>query len=80
MLGTHLFIFIADKVQVIHKIGAKRDQIFLENLNRYDKQLCTVFPQSPERWTSQPVPEARKQEAENGGKDGSVAISLRPVS
>nr|XP_044629896.1 HEAT repeat-containing protein 4 isoform X2 [Equus asinus] len=47
-----------DKVQVIHKIGAKRDQIFLENLNWYDKQLCTVFPQSPERWTSQPVPEA----------------------
>ncbi|KAB1278299.1 HEAT repeat-containing protein 4 [Camelus dromedarius] len=46
-----------DKVQVIHQIGAKRDQIFLENLNRYNKQLSKVFPETPERWTSQPVPE-----------------------
>ncbi|XP_036887151.1 HEAT repeat-containing protein 4 isoform X2 [Sturnira hondurensis] len=47
-----------DKVQVVHQIGARRDQIFLENLNRYNKQLLKVFPESPERWTSQPVPEA----------------------
>ncbi|XP_035867749.1 HEAT repeat-containing protein 4 isoform X2 [Phyllostomus discolor] len=47
-----------DKVQVVHQIGAKRDQIFLENRNRYNKQLLKVFPESPERWTFQPVPEA----------------------
>nr|KAF6500328.1 HEAT repeat containing 4 [Molossus molossus] len=47
-----------DKVRVIHQIGAKRDQIFLENLNRYNKQLSKVFPETPEKWTSQPVPEA----------------------
>ncbi|XP_040333546.1 HEAT repeat-containing protein 4 isoform X1 [Herpailurus yagouaroundi] len=47
-----------DKVQVIHQIGAKRDHIFLENFNRYKKQLSKVFPETPERWTSQPVPEA----------------------
>nr|KAF6386969.1 HEAT repeat containing 4 [Myotis myotis] len=47
-----------DKVQIIHRIGAKRDQIFLENLNQYHKQLAKVFPETPERWTSQPVPEA----------------------
>lgn len=70
-----LYLFI-DKVQIIHRIGAKRDQIFLENLNQYHKQLVKVFPESPERWTLQPVPEARKQEADNGHKDGSVAISF----
>ncbi|XP_039739672.1 HEAT repeat-containing protein 4 [Pteropus medius] len=47
-----------DNVQVIHKIGAKRDQIFLENRNQYNKQLSKVFPETPEKWTSQPVPEA----------------------
>ncbi|XP_059995548.1 HEAT repeat-containing protein 4 isoform X2 [Lagenorhynchus albirostris] len=47
-----------DRVQIIHQIGAKRDQIFLENLNRYSKQLSKVFPETPERWTSQPVPES----------------------
>uniref|UniRef100_A0A8C3YPT3 HEAT repeat containing 4 n=1 Tax=Catagonus wagneri TaxID=51154 RepID=A0A8C3YPT3_9CETA len=46
-----------DKVQIIHQIGAKRDQIILENLNQYNKQLSKVFPETPERWTSQPVPE-----------------------
>ncbi|KAM5244703.1 HEAT repeat-containing protein 4 isoform 1-T1 [Hipposideros larvatus] len=45
-----------DKVQVIHRIGAKRDQIFPENLNKYNKQLSKVFPETPERWTSQPIP------------------------
>ncbi|KAK1339341.1 hypothetical protein QTO34_020024, partial [Cnephaeus nilssonii] len=48
-----------DKVQITHQIGAKRDLIFLENLNQYQKQLAKVFPETPERWTSQPVPEAR---------------------
>ncbi|CAK6431938.1 unnamed protein product [Pipistrellus nathusii] len=47
-----------DKVQIVHKIGAQRDLIFLENLNRYQKQLAKVFPETPERWSSQPVPEA----------------------
>ncbi|XP_071078161.1 HEAT repeat-containing protein 4 isoform X2 [Desmodus rotundus] len=47
-----------DKVQIVHQIGAKRDQIFLENLNRYNKQLLKVFPESPERWTAQAIPEA----------------------
>lgn len=70
-----LYLFL-DKVQVVHQIGAKRDQIFLENLNRYNKQLLKVFPESPERWTSQPIPEARKQRDDNGRKGGSVAISF----
>jgi len=47
-----------DQVQIIHQIGAKTDHIFLENLNCYKKQLSKVFPETPERWTSQPVPEA----------------------
>uniref|UniRef100_A0A673UF91 HEAT repeat containing 4 n=1 Tax=Suricata suricatta TaxID=37032 RepID=A0A673UF91_SURSU len=47
-----------DEVQVIHQIGAKRDHIFLENFNQYKKQLSKVFPETPERWTSQPVPDA----------------------
>ncbi|XP_036769161.2 HEAT repeat-containing protein 4 [Manis pentadactyla] len=50
-----------DKVQVIHQIGAKRDQILLENLNQYSKQLSKVFPETPERWTSQPFPEASRR-------------------
>ncbi|XP_076979094.1 HEAT repeat-containing protein 4 isoform X2 [Tamandua tetradactyla] len=47
-----------DKVKIIHQTGAKRDQIFLENLNQYNKQLSKVFPETPERWSSQPNPEA----------------------
>ncbi|XP_012511564.1 PREDICTED: HEAT repeat-containing protein 4 [Propithecus coquereli] len=47
-----------DEVQIIHRIGAKRDQIFLENLNQYSKQLSKVFPESPEKWSSQAIPEA----------------------
>ncbi|ELV09876.1 HEAT repeat-containing protein 4 [Tupaia chinensis] len=47
-----------DEVQIIHQIGAERDQIFLENLNRYKKQLTKIFPESPEKWSSQPVPTA----------------------
>ncbi|XP_066200300.1 HEAT repeat-containing protein 4 [Saccopteryx leptura] len=46
------------KVQIIHQIGGKRDQIFLENFNWYNKQLPKIFPETPERWTCQPVPEA----------------------
>ncbi|XP_004754904.2 HEAT repeat-containing protein 4 isoform X2 [Mustela putorius furo] len=46
-----------DQVRIIHQIGGKRDHIFLENLNCYKKQLSKVFPETPERWTSQPVPE-----------------------
>jgi hypothetical protein len=55
-----------DEVQIIHQTGVKRDQILLENLNQYNKQLSKVFPETPEKWSSQPVPEARKQEANNG--------------
>lgn len=58
---------LLDEVQIVHKIGAKKDQIFLENLNQYNKQLAKVFPETPEMWSSQPVPEARKQEANRGG-------------
>lgn len=59
--GDSIFLYLfTDKVQVIHRIGAKRDQIFLENLNQYNKQLSKVFPETPERWTSQPIPVARK--------------------
>nr|KAF6484833.1 HEAT repeat containing 4 [Rousettus aegyptiacus] len=47
-----------DNVRIIHQIGAKKDQIFLENRNKYNKQLSKVFPETPEKWTSQPVPEA----------------------
>ncbi|XP_058511182.1 HEAT repeat-containing protein 4 isoform X2 [Ochotona princeps] len=49
---------LLDEVQIVHHIGAKRDQIFLENLNQYNKQLCKVFPETPEKWSCQPVPEA----------------------
>uniref|UniRef100_G1SQ39 HEAT repeat containing 4 n=1 Tax=Oryctolagus cuniculus TaxID=9986 RepID=G1SQ39_RABIT len=49
---------LLDEVQIVHKIGAKKDQIFLENLNQYNKQLAKVFPETPETWSSQPVPEA----------------------
>ncbi|KAG8507757.1 HEAT repeat-containing protein 4 [Galemys pyrenaicus] len=47
-----------DEVQIIHQLGGRRDQILLENLNRYNKHLSKIFPEVPERWTSQPVPEA----------------------
>ncbi|XP_013362578.1 PREDICTED: HEAT repeat-containing protein 4 isoform X2 [Chinchilla lanigera] len=47
-----------DGVRIIHHIGAKRDRIFLENLNQYDKHLTKVFPETPEKWSFQPVPEA----------------------
>ncbi|XP_007939616.2 HEAT repeat-containing protein 4 [Orycteropus afer afer] len=47
-----------DNVQIIKKAGAKRDQIFLENLNQYNKQLRKVFPETPEKWSFQPIPEA----------------------
>lgn len=77
-----LFLYLfTDEVQIVHQIGAKRDQILLENLNQYIKQLSKVFPETPERWTSQPVPESSKQEADtdNGSKDGSGPISLRSL-
>uniref|UniRef100_G3TDN0 HEAT repeat containing 4 n=1 Tax=Loxodonta africana TaxID=9785 RepID=G3TDN0_LOXAF len=47
-----------DNVQIIQKAGAKGDQIFLENLNQYNKQLRKVFPETPEKWSSQSIPEA----------------------
>uniref|UniRef100_A0A2K5D640 HEAT repeat containing 4 n=1 Tax=Aotus nancymaae TaxID=37293 RepID=A0A2K5D640_AOTNA len=47
-----------DEVQIIHQIGAKRDQILLENLNQYNKQLSKVFPETPEKWSAQAIPEA----------------------
>ncbi|XP_076777828.1 HEAT repeat-containing protein 4 [Arvicanthis niloticus] len=46
-----------DEVKIVHQIGGRRDQIVLENLNRYDKHLTKVFPESPEKWSFQPVPE-----------------------
>ncbi|XP_055449109.1 HEAT repeat-containing protein 4 [Psammomys obesus] len=46
-----------DGVKIVHEIGGKRDQILLENLNRYEKHLTPIFPESPERWSFQPVPE-----------------------
>ncbi|KAM5273574.1 HEAT repeat-containing protein 4 [Ctenodactylus gundi] len=47
-----------DEVQIVHHIGAKKDQIFLEDFTGYNKKLCKVFPESPEKWSSQPVPGA----------------------
>ncbi|XP_017384200.2 HEAT repeat-containing protein 4 [Cebus imitator] len=47
-----------DEVRIIHQIGAKRDKILLENLNRYNKQLSKVFPETPEKWSAQAIPEA----------------------
>lgn len=64
--GGHRGLIVSlftDEVQIIHQIGAKRDQIVLENLNRYNKQLSKVFPETPEKWSAQAIPEARKQEA-----------------
>ncbi|OBS79268.1 hypothetical protein A6R68_18350 [Neotoma lepida] len=59
-----------DGVKIVHQIGGKKDQIILENLNRYDKHLSKVFPETPEKWSLQPVPESRKdhdRKASNGG-------------
>ncbi|XP_006865674.1 PREDICTED: HEAT repeat-containing protein 4 [Chrysochloris asiatica] len=47
-----------DNVHIIQKAGAKKNQIFLENFNQYNKQLRKVFPEMPEKWSSQPIPEA----------------------
>ncbi|XP_023421873.1 HEAT repeat-containing protein 4 [Cavia porcellus] len=47
-----------DRVQIIHHIGEKRSRIFLENLNQYNKHLSKIFPETPEKWNFQPVPEA----------------------
>ncbi|XP_036061389.1 HEAT repeat-containing protein 4 [Onychomys torridus] len=47
-----------DGVKIVHQIGGKKDQIVLENLNRYDKHLSKIFPETPEKWSLQPVPEA----------------------
>ncbi|CAH6844860.1 Heatr4 [Phodopus roborovskii] len=46
-----------DGVKIVHQIGGKTDQIVLENLNRYDKHLSKIFPETPEKWSFQPVPE-----------------------
>ncbi|XP_031212508.1 HEAT repeat-containing protein 4 isoform X3 [Mastomys coucha] len=46
-----------DGVKIVHQIGGRKDQIVLENLNRYDKHLTKVFPESPEKWSFQPIPE-----------------------
>ncbi|KAL6043239.1 hypothetical protein STEG23_022759 [Scotinomys teguina] len=47
-----------DGVKIVHQIGGRKDQIVLENLNRYDKHLSKIFPETPEKWSLQPVPEA----------------------
>ncbi|XP_029340256.1 HEAT repeat-containing protein 4 [Mus caroli] len=46
-----------DGVKIVHQIGGRKDQIVLENLNRYDKHLTKVFPETPEKWSFQPIPE-----------------------
>ncbi|CAO2586857.1 HEAT repeat-containing protein 4 [Lemmus lemmus] len=46
-----------DGVKIVHQIGGRNDQIVLENLNRYDKHLTKIFPETPEKWSFQPVPE-----------------------
>ncbi|NP_001363868.1 HEAT repeat-containing protein 4 [Mus musculus] len=46
-----------DGVRIVHQIGGRKDQIVLENLNRYDKHLTKVFPETPEKWSFQPIPE-----------------------
>ncbi|XP_006240423.1 HEAT repeat-containing protein 4 isoform X2 [Rattus norvegicus] len=46
-----------DGVKIVHQIGGRKDQIVLENLNRYDKHLTKVFPETPEKWSLQPFPE-----------------------
>ncbi|XP_052041424.1 HEAT repeat-containing protein 4 [Apodemus sylvaticus] len=46
-----------DGVKIVHQIGGRKDQIVLENLNRYEKHLTKVFPETPEKWSFQPVPE-----------------------
>ncbi|XP_029396404.1 HEAT repeat-containing protein 4 [Mus pahari] len=46
-----------DGVKIVHQIGGRKDQIVLENHNRYDKHLTKVFPETPEKWSFQPIPE-----------------------
>ncbi|XP_048218263.1 HEAT repeat-containing protein 4 isoform X2 [Perognathus longimembris pacificus] len=47
-----------DEVKIVHQIGGKKDQILLENAHKYNTQLTNIFPETPERWSSQPIPEA----------------------
>ncbi|XP_012873320.1 PREDICTED: HEAT repeat-containing protein 4 [Dipodomys ordii] len=47
-----------DEVKIVHQIGGRKDQILLENAHKYSKQLSKIFPETPEKWSSQPVPEA----------------------
>ncbi|EGW01628.1 HEAT repeat-containing protein 4 [Cricetulus griseus] len=60
-----------DGVKIVHQIHGKNDQIVLENFNRYNKHLSKIFPVSPEKWSSQPVPEKRK-EYDQKAIDGAV--------
>lgn len=69
-----------DRVQIIHHIGEKRSRIFLENLNQYNKHLSKIFPETPEKWNFQPVPEAGKQETDGVKGGRSVAIFLKLLS
>lgn len=62
-------IFI-DGVKIVHQIGGKNDQIVLENLNRYDKHLTKIFPETPEKWSFQTVPKIRKEHDQNASDGG----------
>ncbi|XP_004699081.2 HEAT repeat-containing protein 4 isoform X1 [Echinops telfairi] len=66
-----------DNVQIVRKAGAKRDQIFLENSNQYSKQLRKVFPESPEKWSSQPVPEAPCRPRKGGVRWAALPIPAK---
>ncbi|KAM9202484.1 HEAT repeat-containing protein 4 [Dugong dugon] len=68
-----------DNVQIIQKAGAKRDQIFLENLNQYNKQLRNVFPETPEKWSSQPVPEAPCRPLKGGLRWAALPIPAKDL-
>ncbi|XP_038621432.1 LOW QUALITY PROTEIN: HEAT repeat-containing protein 4 [Tachyglossus aculeatus] len=39
--------------RIVHQDGGKKERIVLENLNEYCKHLPKVFPELPERWSSQ---------------------------
>ncbi|KAM6202650.1 HEAT repeat-containing protein 4 [Rhynchocyon petersi] len=68
-----------DNIKTIRKADTKRDQILLENLDQYNKQLCKVFPETPEKWSSQPIPEAPCRPMKGGIRWAGLPIPVKDL-